>query len=174
MKSMNIAVLLIICTSIAGCERPNSAARAPTQEAAVATAPAAARVDNLVRNVVADNMLFQPEVARIDGNTLVSTGKAGFMMFGPYVPFAPGTYHVTVQGSIPSLDTGSEVRFDAVSDTASSVHGEHVVNTIIPTPGTIAEFNITIPDGVDDLELRAYVTKGAVVRIESYRVVKAD
>lgn len=183
MKSSHLAALVLVSLSVAACGKsPQPAIEAPAQAAAPdaapaaapAAVPAAAPIDNLVKNVVADGVAFQPEAAKVDGDALVSTGTAGFVMFGPYVPFVPGKYHVTVKGSIPSLQSGAQVHFDAVSGAATSVHGEQVVTTVAPTSGNIAEFDITIPEGVMDLELRAAVTEGADVRIESYQVVKAN
>lgn len=179
MKSSHLTALLLVSLGLAACgESPKPPTEAPAQAAPAATAtvatPAAAPIDNLVKNVVADGVAFQPEAAKVDGNALVSTGMPGFVMFGPYVPFVPGVYRVTVQGSIPDLQNGAEVRFDAVSGGATAVHGEHVVTAAIPASGTIAEFDITVPEGVADLELRAQVTEGANVRIESYQVVKAN
>lgn len=177
MKFLHSSALLLATLALASCDKsPDSdpTTVSPTTAPAAPAGPAPNAVDRLKKNVVADGVQFQPEAAKVDGNALVSTGVAGFMMFGPYVPFVPGVYHVTVQGSIPSLDDGSEVRFDAVSGAATSMHGEQVVNTVIPESGNIAEFDITIPEGVVDLELRANVTAGAVVRIESYQVAKAN
>src|SRR5690606_33978460 len=128
-------------------------------ETAAPPAPAAAPVDHLEKNVVADGVQFQPEAAKVDGGAIVSTGAAGFMMFGPYVALVPGTYLVTVQGSI-APEEASEVRFDAVSSATTVTHGQLVVNTAAPLSGTIAEFVITVPEGVTDLELRAQVTVG--------------
>src|SRR5690606_17646573 len=100
--------------------------------------------------------------AKVEDNVIASTGAAGFVMFGPYVALVPGTYHVAIQGSIPAQGAG-EVRFDAVSNAAAVTHGRQVVSTATPLSGTIAEFNITVPEGVTDFEIRAEVTEGAVV-----------
>lgn len=179
MKTFHLSALLFTTLGLAACGKtpePGSTtvAAEPSSVSATPAAPAITPVDTLVKNVVADGVLFQPEAAKVDGDALVSTGEAGFLMYGPYVPFVPGVYHVTVHGSIPSLDAGSQVTFDAASGTGAVVHGAHAVNTVIPEAGKIAEFDITIPEGVVDLELRANVTKGAVVRVESYEVVKAN
>lgn len=171
MKASHLSAILFVTIGLAACgETSKQQAEAPAQ---VATAPAAP-VDNLVKNVVADAVPFQPEAAKVDGNALVSTGVAGFIMYGPYVPFVPGAYRVTVKGSIPELRNGAQVDFDVVSNTGKTIHGVHVVTTIIPTSGDIAEFDVTIPEGVTDLELRANVTDGADVRIESYQITKAN
>lgn len=175
MKASHLSALLFVTIGLAACgESPKQQAEAPAQVATAPAAPAAAPVDNLVKNVVADAVPFQPEAAKVDGNALVSTGVPGFVMYGPYVPFVPGAYRVTVKGSIPELQNGAQVHFDVVSNTGKTIHGEHVVTTIIPTSGNIAEFDVTIPEGVTDLELRAKVTDGADVRIESYQIMKAN
>lgn len=176
MKSTRLTTLLFVTIGLAACsESPKPATEATVQTAPPTDPPAtAATIDNLVKNVVVDAVLFQPEAAKVDGNALVSTGASGFMMYGPYVPFAPGSYRVTVKGSIPNLQTGAEVRFDVVSDTGKSVHGEHVVTATMPASGNIVEFDVTIPEGVTDLELRAQVTEGADVRIESYQIAQSN
>lgn len=176
MKASHLSALLFVTIGLAACGEspPPNQAEAPAQVATAPAATAAAPVDNLVKNVVADGVQFQPEAAKVDGNALVSTGVPGFVMYGPYVPFVPGAYRVTVKGSIPELQNGAQVHFDVVSNTGKTIHGEHVVTTIIPTSGNIAEFDVTIPEGVTDLELRAKVTDGADVRIESYQIMKAN
>jgi hypothetical protein len=181
MKSSHLVTLLLVAASLTACgENPPSPIDAPKPSTASDIAPAADAVppptpiDTLIKNVVADGVPFQPEAAKVEGNALVSTGAPGYVMFGPYLPFVAGKYRVTVRGSIPNLTNGAQVRFDAVSAGASSVHGEQIVTTAVPAAGTIAQFDVTIPEGVMDLELRAETTGGAEVRIESYEVVKAD
>lgn len=179
MKASYRIALLIISLGLAACDqRPKPPGEAPAQatpaSAASVSVPDASTIDDLIKHVVADGVPFQPEAAKVEGNALVSTGRPGFVMFGPYVSFAPGMYRVSVEGSIPELQNGSEVRFDAVSGGAKTVHGEYVVTAALPSSGTIAEFDITIPEGVTDLEVRARVTEGASVRIESYQIVKND
>lgn len=177
MKALHLGAILLLSIGLAACSESNEPpaatptdAAAPADAAAIAPAP----VDGLSKNVVADAVPFQPEAAKVDGNALVSTGTPGFVMYGPYVPIAPGNYHVTVQGSIPVLPPGAQVRFDVVSGAGAAVHGEQVVTTAVPAAGAIASFDITVPDGVVDLEVRAQVTEGINMRVESYQVVKAD
>lgn len=177
MKALHLGAVALVSIGLAACSGPSEpAAVAPTDAAAPAEAAAIApaSVDGLSKNVVADAVPFQPEAARADGSALVSTGTPGFVMYGPYVPFAPGNYHVTVQGSIPALPSGAQIRFDAVSGAGAAVHGEQIVTAAVPATGTIASFDITVPDGVVDLEVRAQVTEGVDMRIESYQVAKAD
>ncbi|MGY4517256.1 hypothetical protein [Lysobacter sp. HA18] len=177
MKRSRLTAILLTSLAIAGCgETPNGSAPeasvdAPKPDAAAST-PANSPVESLSRNVVADNIPFQPTVAKIDGNAIASTGSPGYMMYGPYVAFAPGTYRATVKGSIPSLKNGAEVHFDAVASKAASILGSQVVKSTVPSSGTIAEFDFTVAEAVSDLELRAEVTEGASVRIESYTIAR--
>jgi len=181
MKTIQFASLLFVTVALSACgdrSDPDAAAPGPAAETSqaptTAATPAAVPVEALVKNVVADGVTFQPEAASIQGDVLASTGATGYMMFGPYVAFVPGVYRVTVQGTINSLDAGASIKFDAVSAAATSVHGEQVVATADPSSDTIGEFEVTIPDGVSDLEIRAYVTDGADVQIRSYQITAAD
>ena len=170
MKLVPFAIL-IASLGLAACgENPTSTPSGTADP----LAPVIASVDHLEKNLVADGVQFQPQAAKVDGNAIVSTGAAGFLMFGPYVALAPGAYRVTVQGSIPSPQDTGEVVFDGVSSAATATHGQLVVNTATPLNGTIAEFNIKVPEGVTDLEIRAQVTAGANVRIESYQVSQTN
>ena len=178
MKLIPLAIVLTSLSLVACGETPTTAPEAPVSstqsEIAPPAAPAIAPVDRVEKNVVADGVQFQPEAAKVDGSAIVSTGAEGFVMFGPYVALTPGHYRVTVQGSIPSPQGTGEIRFDAVSSAATATHGELVVNTETTVNGTIAEFDITIPEGVSDLEIRAHVTAGVNVRIDSYQIAKAQ
>lgn len=175
MKRSQLPALLFISLALAGCgEAPNSSApKVDVLEAhAAAGAPVIPPMESLSRNVVSDNVLFQPTAAKIDGNAIASTGSGGYMMYGPYVAFGPGTYRATVTGSVPSLKNAAEIRFDAVASKATSILGSQVVRSTIPSSGTIAEFDFTVAEAVSDLELRAEVTEGAFVRIESYAIAR--
>ena len=160
----------------AGSGSSETAAVASTDDVAPAgaTVVAPAPVDRLSKKVVSDAVQFQPEAARVDGDALASTGMPGFVMFGPYIPLAPGNYHVTVHGSIPAIEPGAQVRFDVVSGAATDIHGEQVVTIAAPDAASIASFDIAVPQGVTDLEVRAQVTEGVDMRIDSYQVVKAN
>lgn len=178
MKTSQLTALLLVSLGVAACgESPKQSTDAPSQAtipvAAPTPAPTAAPIDNLVKNVVADGLPFQAEAAKVDGNALASTGTPGFVMYGPYVPFVAGNYRVNVKGVIAKLPAGSAIRFDVVSHAGTTVHAEHAVSTLVPA-GNIAEFDVMIPEGVVDLELRAQVTEGVEMRIESYQITKAN
>lgn len=170
MKVIPLAVLTTFLAIAGCCKSP-----ATTPEASIAAAPVSVDfVDSLEVNVVADGVRFQPDAAKVVGSAIVSTGAAGFLMFGPYVAFAPGKYRVTIQGSISSPPSAGEIRFDSVSHGATVTHGSFVVSIGAPLSGTIAEFDIAIAEGVTDLEVRAGATAGANVRIESYQISKVN
>jgi hypothetical protein len=176
MNALRLCTIVLLGIGLTACNESNTPDPAVPADAAAhagAAATTPSPLAGLSKNVVADNVQFQPEAAKVEGNALVSTGVPGFVMYGPYVSFAPGNYHVNVQGSIRDMRPGAQVRFDAVSGAAATVHGEQVVTAAVPDAGTIASFDISVPEGVTDLEVRAQVTEGVDMRIESYQV-KAD
>ena len=177
MKTFHLGAIVLMSIGLAACSGSSeTAAVASTDDVAPAgaTVVAPAPVDRLSKKVVSDAVQFQPEAARVDGDALASTGMPGFVMFGPYIPLAPGNYHVTVHGSIPAIEPGAQVRFDVVSGAATDIHGEQVVTIAAPDAASIASFDIAVPQGVTDLEVRAQVTEGVDMRIDSYQVVKAN
>lgn len=177
MKTSHTAMLLFLTLGVAACERtpPAGASTTPPPPAAVPAAvpaTATAPVDHLSVNVVADKIAYQEAAARVDGSVLVSTGKAGFVMYGPYVALAPGRYNVAIQGSIAQLPAGTEVIFDVVSK--GKVFGQQSVAVAHPEAGKIAGFQFELADAVADLEVRARVVDGVDLRIESYEVAKVN
>lgn len=182
MKASHTGMLLFLMLGVAACERsaaPEAVSTAAPTPTAVSTAvpetvPAqvSAPVDHLSVNVVADKIAYQEAASRVDGNALVSTGKAGFVMYGPYVTLAPGRYSVAVQGNIARLPAGTEVIFDVVSK--GQVFGQQSVTVAHQEAGAIADFQFELAEAVADLEVRARVADGVDLRIESYEVAKIN
>jgi hypothetical protein len=134
----------------------------PTPAQAPATAPAP--VDRMTVHAVADKAAFQPQAATISGEALTSTGKPGFLLFGPYATIAAGRYRVTVQGGVSN--PGSE---PMIVDVASKgkVFAEQKVSSA--TPGTtIASLEFELPTQTENVEFRARVGQGAVARVTGY------
>lgn len=173
-----LGLIAILGVGLVACkpgDTPSPQSSAPPAAAAPqATAPLQAAPGELVKNVVADSVPYQAEAAKVEGNSLVTTGVPGFVMFGPYVPLAAGTYHVTVNGNIQSIQQDSSIKFDVVSSAGGKAHGEQTITSSEPANGQIASFDFTLPEDVVDLELRAQVGPGVQMGIDSYRVAKAE
>ena len=116
----SMVVIALVVTVTACGERPSSTE--PSQAMAPATtpdlkgvvlAPVANPVDSLVRTMATDPISTQ--VGKLVEGRVTNGGKAGFLLFGPYVSFSAGTYTVTPKGRIEELPAGQKVRLDVVS-----------------------------------------------------------
>lgn len=111
MKSAVRVVLCVALTSgIGACSQPSEpmgeAGQAAAQQPAApaSTAPA---VDMVSKQIVADQLPSIPGVGEIRGDSLVSTGKEGFLIFGPYVAVEAGTYTLAIKGNVSEVPAGS-------------------------------------------------------------------
>lgn len=173
-----IALVMTLATIVTACKpspEPVQPASPATDEPSASITPPSAPtplpanlVDGLSRNLAVDKVSSIPGVGVVENGALVGTGKAGFLMYGPYVGFAAGNYTVAIKGRIETLAAATEVRFDAVSGKGKMDHG-HLVSK---QAGDIGSFDITVDQPAADLEIRAKVPTGSKVVIESYEVVK--
>lgn len=168
MRIAATTMLLALSFVLAACDQtPSNSSSAPEARAPTA-APTAPTVDHLSKNLINDKVPSVAAVARQENGAMVSTGKGGFMMFGPYAAFAAGTYTVKVKGFVTSLPSQGSVRLDIVSQKGKSRHGDIIVSQ----PGDLPSFQFTLAGPVADLEVRAQVPASAQVTIESYEVSK--
>lgn len=171
MKSVVRAILcLALVSALAACNQssgPLDEAGQATQQQPAAPASTAPPVDALSKRVVADQLPSIPGVGEIRGDSLASTGKEGFLMFGPYAAVKAGTYSVTIEGNIAALPAGS-VKLDVVSNLGKISHGEHAMSQ----PGEFPAFDVTLPAAVNDLEVRVHVPEGAQVTVSSYELTR--
>lgn len=173
LKLLFLTVLALILTA---CNQPADrvADSAPSPDAPVVTpAPAARAVvvnpaDSLSRNLATDKVPSTAGVGEVVDNALVGTGKAGFLMYGPYVSFQAGTYTISIKGQVEILPEGNKIRLDVVSGKGKVSHG----NIVITQTGDLPSFEATLPEAVGDLEVRAQVAEGSKVVIQSYEITK--
>jgi hypothetical protein len=180
-QTYRIALIMTLAAILSACNQtaePVQPAAPATSEAPASTTPAVAQaapapssvVDSLARNLTVDKVNTIPGVGAVENGALVGSGKPGFLMYGPYVPFAAGSYTVTIKGRIETLPAGTEARFDAVSARGNTGHGKFVRKAT----GDIGSFDIVVDKPVADLEIRAWVPNGSKVVIESYEVVRKN
>ena len=169
-KSVRPALVAAMILWIAACDEqpkpaaPATAAVAPSQipDKAMVVKP----VDSLSRTVGKDTLYTQ--VGKVVDGSMRNEGKGGFLLYGPYVPFAAGTYTVTMEGRVDALPAGQHVRLDAVSGRGKTWH----VHTEVTEKGNLPAFDLTFPEATSDLEIRVFVPAGSQVSIGSYRVSK--
>lgn len=163
-----IATLFVVLTACENKQEPAPAASpgesvaAPVIDAASVVNP----VETLAFNVATDK--FNSQSGELIEGRLVNNGKAGYVLYGPYVSFLAGTYTVAIKGSVEGLPLGAKLNLDTASGNGKSVHGKVVVEKA----GELPTFEFTLPEAVGDLEIRVNAPQGAEVSIESYQVSK--
>jgi exopolysaccharide biosynthesis predicted pyruvyltransferase EpsI/GT2 family glycosyltransferase len=112
------------------------------------------------RLVAADPSLAA-QVGRIEGEAVVSDGRAGVLLFGPYATVIPGCWRAAIEGA---FDPGAGcVRMDVVSGTGRVVHAA----TETTTPTERIELVFQLDQTVPDLEIRVWVHESTAARIDA-------
>jgi glycosyltransferase involved in cell wall biosynthesis len=114
---------------------------------------------------------LKTKVGQISGRSLLSTGVAGYLSFGPYASLAAGSYRVVVSGAY-SLPLGSEAKFDVCSSGGKNVHAQ--LDLSGHDEAEIADVTISLAKGCGDLELRILVNDLAKVRLDRIAVHSAE
>lgn len=99
---------------------------------------------------------------------LLTTGKTGFLHFGPYVALAAGHYALVVRGSGKA---GESAWVDVASSKGSVKHGKFSLTPKVPSDGVLAEGHVELEKGVKDVEIRVYVGAEDEISLEGYELV---
>jgi hypothetical protein len=109
---------------------------------------------------------MRTNVGQSSGTFLKTTGKAGFLLFGPYLSVKPGKYCVVINCTV-GFGGATGVTIDV-----SAKMGSVSLATTILTPEDNDDLNITlefkvIPPGYVDLEIRVRVSAENEIAIQS-------
>jgi len=109
------------------------------------------------------------QVGVIENGQLVSDGKQGFLLFGPYRPLNAGRYRLVVRGEGTVTDTAW---VDVVSHKGTVQHAKFPLSS--PSDGNkgiLAKGMVTMKSPVKDVEVRVFVGGQDVVRLDGYELV---
>jgi hypothetical protein len=104
-------------------------------------------------------------VGRVGAAGIVADGRAGYLLFGPYLAVPPGTYRLRLQG----VDAPAGAMVDVAARAGAFA-------LVAPAPlrvgdGVLADLSFDVPEpGVGDLEVRVQVPAGARLRIAGYTI----
>ena len=163
-------VVAALVVSVVACGDATSpatpAAQSKTTPAQATPAAAPDPVDFLEKSIAKDPLYTQ--AGKVVDGLMTNDGKGGYLLHGPYVPFAAGDYTVAIKGQIIELPAGQHVRLDAVT-----AKGKKWLNQIeVKETGGLPTFDFTLPEAVTDLEIRVFVPAGSKVAVESYQVTR--
>lgn len=179
-----LLVTLAALSALSACDDKTQPATASEQQTPTASAePGLTSVTIDSRSDVSTNSLdmyvTDPRVQNWEGigtrsgSHLTSNGTNGFLMFGPKVPFDAGDYQVTIYGEGLKITGDDSITFDITSDEGKEVYAVQVLdkNTVVSAGAPLTTFTFALPQPVNDLEVRAYVTSGSEVTITRYEVI---
>ncbi|QBM77838.1 glycosyltransferase [Sphingomonas sp. AAP5] len=95
-----------------------------------------------------------------------SAGKAGYLVYGPYMPLQAGSYRVTATGSFED-STGGEYL-----DISSNRGKTHHVNAPLDWDQARWRYSgiLDLGQGIDDIEIRIWVDEKSLISLESIEI----
>ena len=132
--------------------------------------------NSLVRTYWGDDVMTQVGIR--NGNTIVANGAAGFLVYGPYIPLAPGRYRLTAKGELGNEAMSSKASIGILEVTGaiaqSQIASAPIVNHIKQQlqnslSQTIASVDFQLSTLTENIEFRIAVvsqTRGVFMRYE--------
>jgi glycosyltransferase involved in cell wall biosynthesis len=97
-----------------------------------------------------------------------STGKAGYLLFGPYISLKAGTYKINLFGTVGQL-ANTHAHMDVVSVENPKVHGSTILSRENGN-NRIATLDVSLNTDVSKAEVRVWVSDDALVSIEMLQI----
>ena len=170
LRAASLASLLSLLSGCGGNEAP--APVAPASDPAPPATTASAAADTLVLTFSTDEPTVGSEVGeRRLGVGTTTTGRAGWLLFGPYAPLPAGRYRVEIQGMAQSGHAGV-VYVDVARDKgATVVAAANFDATQLAAPAStdgwiVLPFELAQP--ATDIEVRLRVTDASRVSVSGY------
>jgi hypothetical protein len=114
-----------------------------------------------------DSRLFS-EVGKRTGRNIVSTGRAGHLIYGPYIPLDAGQYRVVFRGALGE-NGASATRINVTIDADDRI----IAKSILSQPdknGYLVSLPITLEESCNDLEVRVWVDEHSEVTISMLEI----
>lgn len=104
---------------------------------------------------------FRTHVGKRTAQEMVSTGQAGYLLFGPYIPLAGGDYRVVLHGALGEYHTAS-AHVDVVIEEGNRLIAQSIIDK--PENGCLLSLPISLPP-CDDFQVRVWVQDHSQVAI---------
>lgn len=102
-------------------------------------------------------------VGRLEGRSLLTSGRLGYLLFGPRLAMNPGDYQLTIKGaSTHHPSTWIEVS----SNDGAQLHGRYQLAPL--NERVLLQTQVSIPDNIQNLEVRVFVESGDRVQLDGY------
>lgn len=111
------------------------------------------------------------QVGKIKNAELVSDGRIGFLIFGPYEPMKAGSYSLVVRGKGNLTETAW---VDVVSKEKEGLveHAKFsLLSSIYNNEGFLFKGNVTLNSSVEYIEVRIFVGERDIIHLNSYELI---
>ena len=108
------------------------------------------------------------QVGKCTGRDIVSTGQAGYLLFGPYIPLDAGQYRVVIRGVLGENGLAG-TRMDVVIDKGGLILGESVLSEPDEN-GNFVALLISLDKPCTDLEVRVWVSNGTDLQVSMIEI----
>ena len=115
---------------------------------------------------------FGSHVGVLHGGCMGTTGEAGLLLHGPYIPLSAGHYRLEIRGRLRAAN--ARTVWAEVVHTRGEVQ---IARFALPAPvadGVILDLPFELDDDVGDLEVRVWVGEGDIVLIASVGIIPSD
>jgi len=115
---------------------------------------------------------FGSQVGVLRGGRMGTTGEAGLLLHGPYIPLSAGDYRLLIQGRLRVANVRTV--WAEVVHTRGEVQVARFVPPQPSADGIILDLPFELDDDVSDLEVRIWVGEGDIVLIASVGVLPSE
>jgi hypothetical protein len=122
----------------------------------------------------ADDPHVRTQVGVLRDGSILSTGKPGVLLYGPYLPLAAGSYRAIIHFATdrPGADLG---KVDIATDLGKNVLAETPLAHAKPSgEGYRLDVDFRTARPVDGVEVRVFVKDGADLKVRGYEIVPAS
>lgn len=120
--------------------------------------------DCVVRGCIlrsAENLIAMSQVGKLDQDYIITTGRDGYLFFGPNTQLLAGSYELTIMGTIANTESA---RLEVVTG-ASTGNPKYYYNKQL---SSLSPLRFVVGETAKDLEVRLYVTNDSAVRVRGY------
>lgn len=126
------------------------------------------RHDGIIRHWGSD-MRLSSQVGMRSGRCIQSTGKAGYLLFGPYIPLERGNYRLTIKASSTD-EKQKNIQVDVAADRGNVIFAKFGVNEL-SRDCNLVDTVITINSECNDLEIRVWIDEFTDLSISFLEIV---
>lgn len=116
----------------------------------------------------ADDSRLLTQVGVKEGNEIFSTGQAGFLIFGPYIPLAAGQYCVLIHCALGENEFAG-ARMDVAAEGGNRIITDLTLDDTIWHAGSFS-IPILLDAPCNDLEIRILVTEQSALHISAIEI----